>query len=348
LNEHQEHPERKFIWNEWGSFSAQRGLEGAPMLKMNRTATMADSEAGELLEGYLMQWNALPWLGTAKWCMFDTGEIDADHTRGVDVWPWPDGKVDLRWPFDDYMGVSDMWRLPKNGFYFLQSQWTEKPMIHIVSHWTWPGQEGQTRRVRVYSNCDKAELLLNGRSLGVRRPESNDRVWQNFRRLLDRDKAFNGGLPDRTGDFSQAPFPGATLQHPPFVWDAVPYEEGSLVAIGHKGETVARDEVRTAGPPARIVLKSEKSVLAIDQEDVSFLEADVVDANGTIVPDSHPWVRFTVNGPGRLLGGATEIDAISGVVAINVQTTGIPGEILVTAAAPSLDPGSVRLQVPTK
>jgi hypothetical protein len=73
-----------------------------------------------------------------------------------------------------------------------------------------------------------------------------------------------------------------------------------------------------------------------------------VDANGTVVPDAHPWVRFELTGPGRLLGGATEIDAISGIAAINVQTTGKPGEIAVTATAPKLEPGSVRIQATAK
>jgi beta-galactosidase len=301
---------------------------------------MADSEAAQFLEGYLMQWNALPWLGTAKWCMFDTGEVNAAQTRTIWVWPWPDGKVTFRWPFNDYLGVSDMWRLPKNGFYFLQSQWTEKPMIHIVGHWTWPAQEGQRRQVRVYSNCDRVELLLNGRSLGVHTPASNEQVWQDFRRLIDRQRT----LRDWQDDYSQVPFAGASLRHPPFVWDEIPYESGSLVAIGHKGEDTVREEVRTAGLPTRIVLKSEKTTLAMNREDVSFLEADVVDSNGTIVPDAHPWIRFTVEGPGRLLGGATEIDAISGVAAINVQTAGQPGELVVTASAEGLEPGSVRIQ----
>jgi hypothetical protein len=49
-----------------------------------------------------------------------------------------------------------------------------------------------------------------------------------------------------------------------------------------------------------------------------------------------------------LLGGATEIDAITGVAAINVQTTGKPREIGVTAAAPKLGPGSVRIGAPAK
>ena len=120
--------------------------------------------------------------------------------------------------------------------------------------------------------------------------------------------------------------------------------DDSLSRTDPPGCTIAVAPVRAAGSPVRIVLKSKKSTLAIDREDVSFLEADVVDANGTIVPDAHPWISFHVDGPGRLLGGATEIDAISGVSAINVQTSGQPGEVIVTATAEGLEPGSVRIQ----
>jgi beta-galactosidase len=213
-------------------------------------------------------------------------------------------------------------------------------MAHIVGHWTWPNEVGRKRPVRVYSNCDTVELELNGRSLGVGRPATPERVWQDFRQLIDRYRA----LRDWKDDYSQVSFPGATLRHPPFVWDDVPYENGSLVAIGHKGAETVRDELRTAGAPARIILKSEKAALAVDREDVSFMEADVVDSNGTIVPDAHPWIRFTVEGPGRLLGGTTEIDAISGVAAINVQTAGQLGEIAVTATSDGLTSGSVRIR----
>jgi beta-galactosidase len=343
LHEHREHPEKGYVWNEWGAFQSERGMEGAPYHHPGGgegSFSLGDSLAAQLLEGNLMQWNALPWLATAKWCMFDTGELNATATRTVWDWPFPDGKVTFRWPFDDYLGVSDMWRLPKNGFFFLESQWTEKPMVHIVGHWTWPGQAGRKRQIRVYSNCDTVELVLNGRSLGVHQPLTNETVWREFRQASDEIKYRE--------QFSQEMLPGAALKHPPFVWDDVPYEEGRLVAVAHKGNETVRDEVRTAGAPVRLRVKAEKERLDVKREDVSFIEADVVDANGTIVPEAHPWVRFEVRGPGRLLGGTTEIDAITGVAAINVQTTGGAGEIVVSAAAPKLEPGSARILVPAK
>jgi len=267
--------------------------------------------------------------------MFDCGEVNAALTDKISDGPFPDKTVTFRWTFNDYLGVCDMWRLPKEGFYFLQSQWTDKPMVHIVGHWTWPGETGHKRRVRVYSDCDTVELFLNGNSLGVRQPATPERVWKDFHDAIAVYKV--------SDQFNQQPLPGASLRHAPFIWDDVPYEDGTLTAVGHQGSATVRDELRTAGPAVRIKLQAEKESLVADDEDVSFIEADVVDAQGVLVPEARPWIHFVVEGPGRLLGGTTHIDAVSGVAAINVQTIGQPGEIVVTANSPGLDPGFARI-----
>jgi len=344
---HQEHPERMYIWNEWGAYRSERMQEGSSNLSGRGgrgtaqplalvTSALADSDATILLEAFWMRYAALPWLGTLKWCMFDTGEVNKGRTTPV---PRPDGTVTFRWPFNDYLGVADMWRLPKAGFYFLQSQWTEKPMVHIVGHWTWPADSGQKRMVRVYSNCDTVELILNGRSLGVHEAAPPERIWKDYQTLV---ALFAG-----RGQGNEPPA-GAKLQHGPFIWDEVPYEPGTLVAIGRKGSAAVHSELRTAHAPARIDVKAEKAELSAGGEDVSFIEADVVDESGTIVPNTRPWIRFTVNGRARLLGSAAEIDAISGVAAINVQSVRDPGDITITATSPGLQPGSVRLRAVAK
>lgn len=100
LKRHQQHPEHRYIWNEWGSFASERGQEGAPFYKSlpadpGAHVSMGDSDAALLMEAYWMQWEALPWLGTLKWCMFDTGEVNAVQTQSL----WTrdrDGKVTPR------------------------------------------------------------------------------------------------------------------------------------------------------------------------------------------------------------------------------------------------------------
>ena len=335
-----EHPERKYIWNEWGSFHCERGREGPALVRKDRSVVFADSEAAMACEGYLMQWNALPWLGTAKWCMFDTGEVNGTATRTL--WERRDGAITLRWPFNDYFGVSDMWRLPKEAYYLFQAEWTEKPMVHIVGHWTWPEDAGRPRAVRIYSNCDTVELFLNGQSLGERKPAAQERVWQNFRTLVEKYRETD----ELGGQFTQEMLPGAHLKHPPFVCDEVAYKPGKLLAVGKKGNTTVRHQISTAGQARGIVLKPDKDSLAADGADVVFIEVNVVDSAGTVVPTAQNWITFSATGPGRLLGGTTEIDAITGIVAINLQSTGAEGAIVVEATSPGLV--SATLTVPAR
>ena len=64
-------------------------------------------------------------------------------------------------------GVMDTCGFEKDGYYFYQSQWTDKPMIHLFPHWNWKGKEGEVIPVLCYTNCDTVELFVNGKSLGV-------------------------------------------------------------------------------------------------------------------------------------------------------------------------------------
>ena len=337
---HKEHPEKKYVWNEWGSFHCERGREGPALVRKGRSVVFADSEAAMACEGYMMQWNALPWLGTAKWSMFDTGEVNGTATRTL--WERRDGAITLRWPFNDYFGISDMWRLPKEAYYMFQAEWTEKPMVHIVGHWTWPEDAGRSRAVRIYSNCDTVELFLNGQSLGERKPATQERVWQDFRALVEKYRE-TGEL---GGQFTQERLQGSQLKHPPFAWDDVAYKPGKLMAVGKKGSATVRHQISTAGDAKGVFQKPDKVTLAADGADVVFIEADVVDSAGTVVPTAQNWITFSATGPGRLLGGATEIDAITGVVAINLQSTGAEGEIVVKATSPGL--ASATLRVPAR
>jgi len=341
LQAHKEHPEKMYIWNEWGAIPCERNREEPALLARGRIRAIADSEMALVQEGYLMQWNALPWLGTAKWCMFDSGEPNGSCTPTL--WEQDDGRLSLRWPFNDYLGVSDMWRIPKNAYFFLQSQWTEKPMIHIVGHWTWPKDVGRPRNVRVYSNCDTVELFLNGRSLGVHKPVPHERVWQDFQLLVEKYR----DAEEFREQFSRERVPGSYLQHPPFAWDEVAFQPGSLLAVGKKGNATVRHQLRTAGLPKGVMLKPDKKSIAADGSDVVFIEANVVDSAGTVVPTARNWITYSAEGPGRLLG-TTTVDAITGVAAINIQSTGEAGGIVVKAESPGLSSALLRLTAGTE
>ena len=83
------------------------------------------------------------------------------------------------WPSrSSYFGIVDLAGFPKDRFYLYQSQWTTKPMIHLLPHWNLDdvrtGGErakggvkiGDVVPVMCYTNCDEAELFVNGKSMG--------------------------------------------------------------------------------------------------------------------------------------------------------------------------------------
>ena len=77
-------------------------------------------------------------------------------------------------------------------------------------------------------------------------------------------------------------------------------------AVGlRNGKKVAEDLVRTPGKPVvALRLRADFSgrPLRADGADVVFVYAEVVDANGTVVRENGPQVRFEVSGTGALVG----------------------------------------------
>ncbi|MEO6524366.1 MAG: beta-galactosidase GalA [Mucilaginibacter sp.] len=84
-----------------------------------------------------------------------------------------------RWPnINSHFGIMDMCGFPKNVYYYYQSWWTDKDVLHIAPHWNWKGKEGQPIKVWVNTNADNVELFLNGKSLGKKDMERNGHlVW---------------------------------------------------------------------------------------------------------------------------------------------------------------------------
>jgi beta-galactosidase len=72
-----------------------------------------------------------------------------------------------------YFGLIDLAGFPKDSYYMYQSEWTDKPMLHLFPHWNWlPGQEIDLWAY--YNQADEAELFINGKSQGIRRKGEHD------------------------------------------------------------------------------------------------------------------------------------------------------------------------------
>ncbi len=193
-------------------------------------------------------------------------------------------------------------------------------MLHICGHWTWPGDEAKKKSVKVYSNCDQVELKLNGRSLGVK------------------ENAKHEGL-----------------VCPPRLWE-LPYEAGTLEAIGHFGSQTIVDVRKTAGVPAAVLLRSDVNRVASgDRESLAYITASVVDKDGTVVPSAYNTIAFTWYGPGELLpqtwaGYPTGLtwNAVAGMTVVALRATDRVGRCRVTAFSPGLSLGRVEIAVAAK
>jgi beta-galactosidase len=260
-----------------------------------------------------------------------------DYVAGDFMWTGIDHLGEARWPMkSSSSGVIDTCGFKKDGFYFYQSQWTDKPVLHVFPHWNWHGKEGQVIPVSCFTNCDTVELFLNGRSLGMKGyafPRLGMEVrWGN---MPDRAKVLR-----TTGDLHLS-------------WDVL-YEPGALKAVGTKdGKVVATAEIFTTGQPASIGLSSDRESLVTDQRDVAHVAVYILDDKGRVVPTANNEVSFEIEGAGLLLGTdngdpASHEDyksnrrkAFNGLCLAIVKSNGKAGRIQVKVVSPALQSASV-------
>ena len=155
-------------------------------------------------------------------------------------------------------GLASLERIEKPVYHFFRSQrdadeisgaYRSGPMVHIANEW----REGSPLSVRVYSNAEKVELLLNGESLGIREPD--------------------GGRISRN------------LHHPPFTFHAPEFKPGTLTAVAYQdGKETTRHVVRTPGEFAGIDTRLATFGVPVAVNDLVFVHARLRDANGTTVP----------------------------------------------------------------
>ena len=185
------------------------------------------------------------------------------------------------WPArSSYFGFVDLAGFPKDRYYLYQSEWTNKPMVHLVpQNWNLDGHQGEVWPVFAYTNADEVELFLNGKSLGRRK------------RLVDSWEMPVGTKVSEDGKF---------LTKYRLVWQ-VPYQPGTLKAVAYAGgKQVAEQEVRTAGAPARIRLSADRSRIHADGDDLSYITVRIEDKDGNLCPTADNLVHFKVTGEGDI------------------------------------------------
>lgn len=82
-----------------------------------------------------------------------------------------------------------------------------------------------------------------------------------------------------------------------FVWDSVVYRPGTVEVVCYRnGQEWARDKVQTALKPSRLKVSVDYA-----GKDLTYVNVDILDARGTLVPDASPLLTFRVSGPAELV-----------------------------------------------
>jgi beta-galactosidase len=204
----------------------------------------------------------------------------------------PDNPV----PYVNQKGVVERDDTKKESYFVFQSWWAEKPMAHIYGH-SWPtrwGNVGEEKMVKVYSNCDEAELFFNGKSQGLKKRNSQD-------------------------------FPAAGLR-----WNVV-YSDGenTLKVIAHKGKATVTDEITQRYQTAKWDKPAQMTLTKISQTgDVATIEIRLLDSNKVMCLDARNVITFGLAGDGKLIdnlgtsSGSRVVELQNGRAIIRVKLNG--------------------------
>ena len=216
-----------------------------------------------------------------------------------------------------YFGIIDLAGFPKDVYYMYQSEWAEKPVLHLFPHWNW--KEGQKVDLWVYYNqADEVELFVNGKSQGTKRKGRDDFhvAWR--------------------------------VRYEPGTVKAVSRKDGKEVLVR---------EIHTAGVPARIRLTADRDTLCADGRDLAFVTVEVLDRDGNLCPEAENLVHFEVGGQVLIAGvdnGSpfsmerfkdTKRKAFFGKCLVVLQSNGKAGHATLKAVSEGLDGAELKIKM---
>ncbi len=219
-----------------------------------------------------------------------------------------------------YNGIIDLAGFPKDRFYLYQAHWRRDfPMVHILPHWNWPERVGKVTPVHVFTSGDEVELFLNGQSLGKKKKSEYEYRLR---------------------------------------WDDVLYQSGELKAVAYKnGEVWAEKMIKTTGQAKKLQATADRSTVAADGKDLSFITVQISDEEGLLVPCTNNPIKFSIEGPGEIVatdnGDQTDMTAFPSperkafnglALAIVRAKAGEPGAIKVKAESAGLKEAIVEIR----
>jgi beta-galactosidase len=268
-----------------GQGTDERGLDymrTGGEVRLSSDGDWSETYACNLFDWHLKTQEKLAWLtGSAQWIFKDF----ASPLRGNNDIPYINQK-----------GVVERDMTKKESYFVFQSYWSEKPMVHLYGH-SWPvrwGKAGEERIVKVYSNCDTAELFLNGQSVGTKHRDSQD-------------------------------FPAAGLR-----WN-VAFTAGPnhLRVVAAKGDVTLSDEIDLIYQTEPWGTAAELRIVELNRKNgVVTASVTLHDASGVLCLDAVSSVRFSMAGDGKLIdnlgtaAGSRELQLYNGRAQISIQRAG--------------------------
>lgn len=351
------HPSWAIYGSETASAINSRGI-------YNRTTGGAQSSDKQLTS---YDNSAVGWGAVASSAWYDV--VQRDFVAGTYVWtgfdylgeptPW-NGTVSGAvgsWPSpkNSYFGIVDTAGFPKDTYYFYQSQWNDDVhTLHILPAWNEnvvAKGSGNNVPVVVYTDAAKVKLYFTPKGSTEKRLIGEKSFTKKTTAAGYTYQVYEGADKDSTAHKNMY-----------LTWN-VPWAEGTISAEAYdennrlipEGSTEGNASVTTTGKAAKLKADADRKTITADGKDLSYIEVDVTDANGHIVPDAANRVTFDVKGAGKLVGvdngsspdhdsyQADNRKAFSGKVLAIVQSTKEAGEITVTAKADGLQSSTVKI-----
>ncbi len=255
---HKKHPDWVIYGSETASMLSSRGIYHFPVEKSIRSE--ADLQCSAL-------GNSNTSWGATDLRKMITDDIKCTFSMGQFIWSGIDyiGEPTPYHTRNCYFGQADTACYPKDAYYLFQSLWSNRKVLHIGVIWDW--NPGQMIDVPVMTNYSRVELLVNGRSCGIRDVDQTD---------------------------AERCMP---------IWK-IPYEPGELCvrALDAEGTVLQETVRRTSGNTQRFILTAEDSCLHGDGHDLAFITVQAEDCDGNPVENARDRVRINVSGGAYLIG----------------------------------------------
>ncbi|MGN6194191.1 MAG: glycoside hydrolase family 2 TIM barrel-domain containing protein [Ginsengibacter sp.] len=198
--------------------------------------------------------------------------------------------------------------------------WSKWNWLDAQSNWNWEGHENEPLEVTVYSSCPHVELFLNGKSLGKKPTDRSTKYMASWK---------------------------------------VSYQKGELKAVGYdsKNKIINAAQLTTASTPETIKLTADRTVIKANNQDLSYVTVELLDANGNLNPTSENLIKFKIDGPGTIagVGNANPISLESyqqpqrkawhGKCLVIIKSGNTPGKITLTASGANMKSASINVNV---